>query len=367
MTRVNIDFSFEGTEDNIWPKSREKKLMNTWLTETFKIKYPIIMAPMFLVSNKEMLLEAAKAGIMGCVPALNWRTEEEFKKEMMDLKKDITGPWGVNLIVNKSNIKLKKQLEVCHELEPDFIITSLGSPEQTIKKFKDKKTKILCDVVDLEYAKKVEKLGADAVIAVNSGAGGHAGPMPASVLVPKLVKNCNLPVISAGGIGTGEGLLSILTLGAAGASIGSPFIATKESPVSKEYKKACVKYGAEDIVLSTKISGTPCTVINTPYVKKIGIKQNPVESMLTKNKKLKKYVKMLTWYLGTKAIEKAAFSATYKTVWCAGPSIEFTTNVDSVSSIIERMVSEYDRAYKNLAALNLSIPEADRPVSEGHV
>ncbi len=342
-------------------------MINTWLTETFKIKYPIIMAPMFLISNKEMLIEAAKAGIMGCVPALNWRTEDEFKEDMLDLKKNITGPFGINLIVNKSNIKLKKQLDVCLEIEPDFIITSLGSPEQIIKKFKDKKTKILCDVVDLNYALKVEKLGADAVIAVNSGAGGHAGPVPASVLVPKLVKGQVLPVISAGGIGTGEGLLSVLTLGAGGASIGSPFIAAKESPVSKEYKNACVKYGAEDIVLTTKISGTPCTVINTPYVKKIGTKQNAVESMLTKNKMLKKYIKMLTWYMGTKAIEKAAFSATYKTVWCAGPSIEFTNEVEAVSDIVERMISEYDRAFKNLKALSPFNGEVNHPVSKGHV
>jgi len=325
------------------------------------------MAPMFLVSNKEMLIEAAKAGIMGCVPALNWRTEEEFKQAMLELKKEIKGPFGVNLIVNKSNIRLKKQLEVCHEIEPDFIITSLGSPEQTIKKFKDKKTKILCDVVDLEYAKKVEQLGADAIIAVNSGAGGHAGPVPASVLVPKLVKNCNLPVISAGGIGTGEGLLSVLTLGAEGASVGSPFIATKESPVSKEYKKACVKYGAEDIVLSTKISGSPCTVINTPYVKKIGTKQNAVENLLTKNKKIKKYVKMLTWYLGTKAIEKAAFSATYKTVWCAGPSIEFTQGVEKVSDIMDRIVGEYERAFKGLEALRPPSGEVAHPVLKEHL
>jgi len=325
------------------------------------------MAPMFLVSNKEMLLEAAKAGIMGCVPALNWRTAEEFHEAMIDLKKNITGPFGVNLIVNKSNIKLKKQLEVCEKIEPDFIITSLGSPEETIQRFKNKKTKILCDVVDLEYAKKVEQLGADAIVAVNSGAGGHAGPVPASVLIPKLVKNCDLPIISAGGVGTGDGLLSILAMGSAGASIGSPFIAAKESPVSTKYKKACVTYGAEDIVLSTKISGSPCTVINTPYVKKIGTKQNIVESMLTKNQKIKKYIKMLTWYLGTKAIEKAAFSATYKTVWCAGPSIEFTHGVEPVAKIVERIIDEYVRAFKNLKALDISSAEADHPASKEHV
>jgi nitronate monooxygenase len=333
-------------------KFGDQNMINTWLTKTFNIKYPIIMAPMFLVSNKEMLLEAAKAGIMGAIPALNFKTTQEFRAAMEDLKKNIKGPFGINLIVNKSNFKFSAQLEVCRRILPDFIITSLGNPETTILAFKNTGTKVFCDVVDLNYAKKVESLGADGLIAVNSGAGGHAGKIPVTVLVPQLVKNCRLPVISAGGIGTGEGLLSILALGASGASIGSPFISTKESPVSAEYKSACVNYGAKDIVLSTKISGSPCTVIETPYVRRIGTNQNWLERLLTKNKNLKKYVKMLTWYFGTKAIEKAAFSATYRTVWCAGPSIEFTEKIEPAAALVERMVGEFERAFEGLKKLD---------------
>jgi len=325
-------------------------VIKTWLTETFNIKYPIIMAPMFLVSNNEMLIKAADAGIMGCVPALNWRSPEEFEEGMKELKDKCKGPFGINLIVNKSNIHLKKQIEICAKYAPDFIITSLGSPEEVIKQCQPNGTKVICDVVDVKYAKKVEELGADAVIAVNSGAGGHAGPTPASILIPLLQKGCNLPVITAGGIGTGSGLLSALSLGAEGASIGSPFIATKESPVSNEYKEAVVKYGAKDIVLSTKISGTPCTVINTPYVQKIGTDQNFMESLLTKNKNIKKYVKMLTYYKGMKLVENAAFAATYKTVWCAGPSIEFINEIEPVDKIINRLISEYNQALEDFKA-----------------
>ncbi|WP_443135179.1 NAD(P)H-dependent flavin oxidoreductase [Halobacteriovorax sp. GB3] len=318
--------------------------MKTWLTETFNIKYPIIMAPMFLVSNNEMLIEAAKAGIMGCIPALNWRTPEEFEKGIIELHEKCDGPFGINLIVNKSNIHQKAQIDILEKHPPAFIITSLGSPEEVIKRLSPKGTKIFCDVVDVQYAKKVESLGADALIAVNSGAGGHCGPIPSTILVPLLQKNCEIPVISAGGIGTGAGLLSTLALGAEGVSMGSPFIATKESGVSDAYKQACVDYGAEDIVLSDKVSGTPCTVINTPYVEKIGTKQNALESFLNSNKKVKKYAKMLTYYKGMKAIEKAAFSATYKTVWCAGPSIEFIEKIEPVHVIVERLISQYDEA-----------------------
>lgn len=327
-------------------------MIDSWLCKTFNIKYPIIMAPMFLVSTNEMLIEACKAGIIGCIPALNWRTPEEFEIGIKELTEKTNGSFGINLIVNKSNIHLQKQIEICEKYPPSFVITSLGSPEETIKRLGPKGVKILCDVVDVEYALKVENLGADAVIAVNSGAGGHAGPIPTSILVPMLKSKCKIPVISAGGIGTGAGLLSVLALGADGVSIGSPFIATAESNVSKEYKDAVINFGAKDIVMTTRISGSPCSVINTPYVKSIGIDQNIVESFLNKNKTFKKYAKMLTYYKGMKLVEKAAFAATYKTVWVAGPSIEFVNKIESVSDIVSRIISEYQTAFNDFKAKN---------------
>ena len=99
-------------------------------------------------------------------------------------------------------------------------------------------------------------------------------------------------------------------------------------------------YGAKDIVMSTKVSGTPCTVINTPYVQKIGTEQNWLEKVLTKNKRLKKWIKMLTFVKGMNRLKKSAFSATYKTVWCAGPTIENTTSIRSVSEIIKSLVNK---------------------------
>lgn len=328
--------------------------MNTWLTKTFKIKYPIIMAPMFLVSNDEMLIAASKAGIMGCIPALNYRDLNLFEAGLKNLKDNCQGPFGINLIANKSNIHLKKQVELCQKISPDFVITSLGSPREIIDALSPKGVKVFCDVVDADYAAKVEELGADALIGVNSGAGGHAGPAPASILIPNLREKSKLPVISAGGVATGGGLLSTLALGAEGVSIGSPFIATNESGVSQEYKQAAVDYGAKDIVLTSKISGTPCTVIKTPYVEKIGTQQNVVESFLNNHRQLKKYAKMLTYYKGMKLLEKAAFSASYKSVWCAGPSIEFSRKIASVDEVVSNLISSFEvekeKFIKNLEA-----------------
>jgi nitronate monooxygenase len=322
--------------------------MKTALTELLGIELPIIMAPMFLVTNTDMIVAAAETGMAGCIPALNFRTIEELEAGIKNIKERTNKPFGVNLIVNKSNILAKKQLHKCLDLGVNFFITSLGSPEEVIRESKKQGIKVFCDVIEENYARKVEDLGADGIIAVNSGAGGHLGNIPASVLIPTLKTKCKIPVISAGGVGTGAGILSMLALGADGLSMGSPFIATKESGVTEDYKKACVDYGAQDIVVTTKLSGSRCTVINTPYLKKIGTDQNPLESILNQNKQLKKYAKMLTYYKGMKMIEKAAFGATYKTVWCAGSSIEFSHKIEPIKDIVARLKSEMSVAQQNL-------------------
>ncbi|MGB2684579.1 MAG: nitronate monooxygenase, partial [Olleya sp.] len=151
--------------------------MQTKLTQLLNIKYPIIQAPMFLVSNVAMVTEGMKAGIAGCIPALNYRTLDQLREAIQELKANKVegGSFGFNLIVNKSNIKYKEQLRVLCEEGCDFIITSLGSPEETINQAHKAGIKVFCDVTDLRFAKKVEQLGADAAIAVNNEAGGHRG------------------------------------------------------------------------------------------------------------------------------------------------------------------------------------------------
>lgn len=314
--------------------------MQTKLTKALQIKYPIIMAPMFLVSNVPMVKEAMKCGIAGCIPALNYRTLEDLRSAIRELKacKIEGGSFGFNLIVNKSNVKYKAQLQVLCEEGCDFIITSLGNPKETILEAHKVGIKVFCDVTDLKFAQKVEDLGADALIAVNNEAGGHRGNMSPKELIQVLKANCTIPVISAGGVGTKEELERMLDYGAEGVSVGSPFIASQEANVTQEYKQACVDYGAEDIIMTERISGTPCTVINTPYVQKIGTKATWIENVLNKNRKLKKWVKMVRFSIGMKATEKAAKKATYKTVWVAGPSIEHTQKIEPVKAIVKRLV-----------------------------
>ena len=321
---------------------------NTKLTDMLGIKYPIIMAPMFLVSNTKMVMEAVKSGITGAIPALNYRTISDFDLALKELKNADCKPFGINLIVNKSNIKFKEQLKVCVKNEVDFIITSLGSPKSVIDACKPKGIKVFCDVVDLKYAKKVEELGADAIIAVNSDAGGHAGPTKAIDLIPILNKECNIPIISAGGIGDGSGIKNVLDIGACGLSMGTIFIACEEASISAEYKQAIVDNGSDDIVFTTKLSGTPCTVINTPFVQEIGTKESWLEWILNKNKKLKKYAKMLISYRGMKLLEKSAFNASYKNMWCAGPSCEYVNEIKPIKKIVSDLITDFIQDRKQL-------------------
>lgn len=310
------------------------------LTSLLNITHPIIMAPMFLVSNTKMVIEGMKSGVAGCIPALNYRTLDELKSSIHELKaaKVPGGSFGYNLIVNKSNVKYKEQLRILCEEGVDFIITSLGSPEETINEAHKVGIKVFCDVTDLAFAQKVESLGADALIAVNNLAGGHRGNLDPKTLIKELNENTSLPVISAGGVGNKSDLDKMISYGAVGVSVGSPFIASIESDVSQEYKQACVDYGANDIVMTERISGTPCTVINTPYVQKVGTKQTGLETVLNKYKVLKKWVKMIRFYIGMKATEKAATQVTYKTVWVAGPTIENTKDILPVTTIVSRLV-----------------------------
>ncbi len=314
------------------------------LDKLLGIDYPIIVAPMFLISNTKMIKAALSNGVTAAFPAMNYRTDEELRAAIKEIKAFSSKPFGVNLIVNKSNPKYKAHLETLLELKVDYIITSLGSPREVIEKCKPLGIKVFCDVVDLEYAKKVEELGADAVIAVNAKAGGHAGNIEPKDLITLLKENCNIPIISAGGIAKGKDLKQVMDWGASGASVGTIFIACDEADISPEYKQAMVHYGAKDIVRTNKLSGSPLTVINTPYVQQLGTKANFLEWILNNNKTLKKYAKMLIALRGMKAVEKAAFGATYKTVWCAGPAIEHVKSIQPMANIIRTLTKEYDAA-----------------------
>jgi nitronate monooxygenase len=323
-------------------------MIKTDFTELFGCTYPIIAGPMFLVSDEILVSEVSNAGGLGTAPSLNWRTTDQFRQAVRNIKSKTIRPFGINLIVNKANVRQKADLEVCVEEKVPLVITSLGNPKDTIEAMHRVGCKVFCDVTTLDYALKVQDLGADGVIAVSSGAGGHAGPVSPLVLVPYLKKNLKIPVVGAGGIANGQQMLATLVLGASAVQIGTRFIASKEAKVPESYKNAILKAKPEDIVLTKKVSGTPASVINTPYVQREGLELNPIEKVLHQFPQTKKYMKMARAYIGSKALEKAVSTPTWKEFWSAGQGVGLIDDIPAAGEIVKRLVDEYQTALKGL-------------------
>lgn len=323
--------------------------IQTDFTKMMGIDYPIIGAPMFLVSNEDMVVEVSEAGGIGSFPALNYRPPEHYHEILKRIKKRTKKPIGVNIIVNKGNKRQDLDLKYALEEGVDLFITSLGNPKEVIKQAHKNGAKVICDVTNLEHALKVQDMGADGVVAVSSGAGGHAGPTSPFVLVPWLKQKLSIPVVAAGGVADGRTMASALCLGASAVHVGTRFIASTEAQVGQDYKQAIVDSNPEDIVLTSRISGTPCSFINTDYVKKMGKDLPFVVEKLKKNKTAKKYIVPLIYYLGSKQLEESAQdSKDSKQVWCAGQSVGLIDEVLSCKEIVENIVREYTEAVQQL-------------------
>lgn len=328
--------------------------LNEKLNSLLNINFPVIMAPMFLVSNLEMMKAGMRAGIMATFPTLNYRKEGELEAILDELsayqKKYPNGNYGVNIIVQKSNPLSARHLKICIEKKVPFIITSLGNPKDVIELAHAYGAKVFCDVTNIGHAQKCFDVNCDGFIAVGQGAGGHAGPNPLQVLIPALAANFpGKPIVAAGGITSGEGLLSVQVLGASGVSIGTRFIASNEATVNDAYKNAIINSGMDDIVMTTKLSGTPATIINTDTAKKMGYNQSWIEKYLSNNPRTKKWFKMLVQIRGMKRLEKSVLANNYQRLWCAGKSAELITSISSCEEIVFNIKQEYKKRLKEIS------------------
>ncbi|MBI3558459.1 MAG: nitronate monooxygenase, partial [Deltaproteobacteria bacterium] len=183
-------------------------------------------------------------------------------------------------------------------------------------------------------------MGADGVIAVSAGAGGHAGPISPMVLVPYLVKHLQIPVVLAGGIATGRGLAAALALGASAVQIGTRFIASTECCADDSYKNAIVRSAPEDIVLTPKLTGTPAAVIRTAFVEKLGLELNTIERILLKNQNIKKWFKLLVNARGALLLKNSAAKASWKEVWSAGQGVGLIDSIEPVQKIVDDIIAE---------------------------
>jgi nitronate monooxygenase len=229
--------------------------VETPLTRLLGCRYPIICAPMFLVSNVEMMVAVGEAGALGAMPSLNFRTTAELRNALAEIRRRTSAPFGVNLIIKGPRVP--EDLAACLEAKVPLIITSLGDPTPICKAVHEAGGVVFCDVINLRHARKAEAAGADAVIAVSAGAGGHAGKISSMVLVPWLASELRIPIVAAGGIATGAGVAAALALGAQMAYVGTRFIASTESPADVEHKDMILRAGPEDVEFTAEVTGTP--------------------------------------------------------------------------------------------------------------
>lgn len=322
--------------------------IETRFTKLIGCAYPIIAAPMFLVSNVDLVSEASNAGGIGAAPSLNWRSTEELDAALTEIRKRTDKPYAINLIVNKSNIRMDADLEVIKSHKVPMVITSLGNPQKVIDTLHTYGGKVFCDVIDLKYAEKVRNQGCDGVIAVSTGAGGHAGPLSPMVFLPYLREKLNIPIVAAGGIVTGQQMLAALLLGADAVQIGTRFIATTEAGVNDDYKRAIINAQPEDIVLTSRISGTPAAVINTPYIQKVGLNLSPWEKFLTTNPLTKKYAKLLRYIIGSRTLESSAHKTTWKNVWSAGQGVGLIHEIQPAKNVMETIIHDFWQSKQSL-------------------
>jgi len=320
------------------PMPRPPKI-ETAFTKMFGIDYPIVAAPMFLISDARLTTAACEAGATGAFPALNFRGDDALRNEIRAVKAKSKSPFGINIIVQESNKYRDRQIEICLEEGIGFFVSSLGNPTDLIKRAKGK-AKVFCDVVSEKHARKAVDAGADGLIAVSAGAGGHAGTLSAFSLIPQLKSLFTVPVIAAGAIVDGRTMLAALALGADAVYLGTRFIASEEANVPKEYKKAIIDAEPDDIVNTDRVDGFPGNFIKTDNFEKLV----PNAGLLEKAFKLSpKFEKGWRLYKAKQSLfgSEKKVKASYKTVFSAGHGVGLIENVQSVETIVHSLAREY--------------------------
>lgn len=231
-----------------------------------RLRLPVVAAPLFIISNPDLVIAQCKAGIVGSFPALNARPAEELDRWLEKITKELaeydaenpdnpSAPFAVNQIVHGSNDRLQHDVEMCVKWKVPIVITSLGAKEFVNDAIHSYGGIVLHDIINNKFAKKAIEKGADGLIAVAAGAGGHAGSLSPFALIQEIREWFDGPLLLSGSIASGDAVLSAQAMGADLGYIGSAFIATKEANAQEAYKQSLVDSNADDIVLSNLFTG----------------------------------------------------------------------------------------------------------------
>lgn len=308
--------------------------MNSPTTFDNTLSLPVVVAPMFLISGPELVIECCKNGALGTFPALNQRTSEGFEEWLLQIENELkdhkqengkaAAPYGVNLIVHHTNPRLQADLEICVKHKVPLIITSLGIVPEVIDAIHSYGGLVYHDVTNLRHAQKAAEAGVDGLILVSNGAGGHAGTLNPIAFVNEIRSFFEKTILLSGCLSTGQDVATALSTGADLAYMGTRFINTQEAQAAKEYQEMIIDSKAGDIAYTAAVSGVPAN-----FMKKSLDNFGFTEEMLKSKAKID---------FG-KELDPDAKA--WKTVWSAGQGVTSIEDVLSTKELLNRMKAEF--------------------------
>lgn len=303
------------------------------------LRIPVIAAPLFIISNPKLVVAQCKAGVIGSMPALNARPREQLEVELKFITEELdkynqenpdfpAAPFAINQIVHRSNERLMHDVELCVKYKVPITITSLGARVELNDAMHSVGGITLHDVINNRFAKKAVEKGADGLIAVAAGAGGHAGRLSPFPLISEIRDWFDGPLALSGAIASGDAILAAEAMGADFGYIGSAFIATHEARADDRYKQMIVDSAADDIIYSSLFTGVHGNYL-APSVKAAGMDPNnlPEGDISTMD--------FDNWDKKPKA---------WKEIWGCGQGIDAVKSVLTVDDLVSRLQSEYLKA-----------------------
>ena len=295
------------------------------------LRVPAFAAPMFLVSNPDLVVACCKEGIVGSFPAPNLRTSEELGGWLAEIRSRVTdtdAPWALNLVTHSTSPRLPGDLEQVAAHQPPIVITALGSPKPVIPTVHAYGGLVFADVISVELARKAADAGVDGLVLVCSGAGGHTGDLSPMVFVERVRQFFDGYIALAGAINTGEALLATQVLGADFGYLGTAFLAAEENTASPEYRQMCIDCSATDLLVSRAFTGARASMLKPSMVAK-GLDPAELEFKVAKLN-----------FTGRKDEAVKPWSG----IWGAGQGVGRIERVEPAAVIIDRLAREYDAA-----------------------
>ncbi len=310
-----------------------------------RLRLPVVAAPMFLVSNPQLVLACCHSGVLGSFPALNQRESSGFKAWLEEIEAGLkadSAPYAVNLIVHGSNPRLQADLAICVEHKVPVVITSLGAAKEVVDAVHSYGGLVFHDVTTRRHAEKAAEAGVDGLIAVAAGAGGHAGTWSPFALIAEIRQFFDKTLLLSGCLNHGHEVLAAQLLGADLAYMGTRFIATRESNADADYKQMILDARAADIVHTPAVSGVPASFMRQS-LEKAGYDLARLQDKGDVN-------------YGEKLKPISDEAKAWKTVWSAGQGVGGIADVPSVAELVARLDAEYRAAQGRSSQLSQHWP-----------